>query len=257
MTRLIVFVALLAGIACSSGTEADDASISSVSLRGSVRDTANQPVPLAFVGWEAWPQPTPGLSWSSAAVADSQGRFSIPLDSIGVAMLDSVLLFYPHLWCSPYRGDSLVLRDIPVASGKVTTIDDIELRPAMNAPAMLATGQYCGDASYQWEENQYSGLELGLWIDEITDSVRGRWRLVFQESRGDDYGHFSGTVQGDSLILDLRLDQPWDACRNYILALPVIGTDTLAIGRYRSDGCPTQPVGIRLSGSHEMQWPFE
>jgi hypothetical protein len=256
MGRSILYIALLAGLACSSATETD-ASVAAVILSGSVRDSHSQPVPLAFVGWDAWPPKTPGLSWSAAIVADSQGRFAIRLDSVSVVRLDSVTLRYGHVWCDVHQSDSVKLRDVAVAPGKVTTINHIELRPAVNAPAMIATGQYCGAASYQWNVNQYSGLYLGLWIDEITDSVRGRWRLVFQESRGDDFGHFSGAVDGDSLMLDLRLDRPWDACRHYTLALPVIGPDTLGIGRYRSDGCPTQPVGIRLSRSHEMDWPFD
>ncbi len=256
MRHTFLLAAAVAALACSNGTESDGTS-STIVFKGSVRDMEGHPVPLALVGWDAWPAPEPGLVWSAAEVADSQGRFSIKLDSVVIAKLDSIILRYPHLWCDAHLSDSLTLREVAVPPGKLTTITGLELRPGLNAPAMIATGQFCGSASYQWDDKQFMGLDLGLWIDETTDSVRGRWRLVFQESRGDDYGHFSGAVQGDSLILDLRLDQPWDACRNYILALPVIGTDTLGIGRYRSDGCPTQPVGIRLSRSHEMQWPFD
>lgn len=61
---------------------------------------------------------------------------------------------------------------------------------------------------------------LALWLDELTDSVRGRWRLNHQASIGDDYGYFSGSPQDHLLTLLLRPTQP-TPCTGLRVEIPI------------------------------------
>ncbi len=97
-----------------------------------------------------------------------------------------------------------------------------------------------------------------LWIDEISDSVRGRSLINYQASRGSDYGHFSGAPEGSSLTLDLRQEAgpPAGMCRGYTVELPVEIGDTLGIGTYRSYGCLAVPAPLRFVTGERFAWPF-
>ena len=97
---------------------------------------------------------------------------------------------------------------------------------------------------------------LAIWIDEISDSVRGRWRLNFHGSIGDGYGRFSGARDGSSMTLYLRdeagTSPGW--CTG-TLELSLEEGDTLGPGTYRSNTCPFD-YPMRFVEGEWLSWPF-
>jgi hypothetical protein len=89
---------------------------------------------------------------------------------------------------------------------------------------------------------------LALWIDQISDSVRGRWRSNHSATIGDDYGYFSGSYDMDSLRLQLRPALP-TPCTGLDLTLPVGGDNGsgLGPGELSGDGsCSVPNASVRF-----------
>jgi hypothetical protein len=97
--------------------------------------------------------------------------------------------------------------------------------------AQLGTGQeMCGAIVTPFTAELIGDYaRLALWIDDISDSVRGRWRLNHSASSGDDYGYFSGSLEPESVILQLHATQP-TPCTGLQLEMPVGDDDGLTIG---------------------------
>ena len=103
--------------------------------------------------------------------------------------------------------------------------------------------------------------KLGVWIDDISDSVRGRWRINYSWSRGDDIGQFSGWRAGNSISLDLRLDTPYETpmgslCTGYKLELTLEAGDTIGPSSYESETCQFKPMPLRFIEGDPLEWPF-
>lgn len=113
------------------------------------------------------------------------------------AMLDSLTITARGGPCEPYENSSVTWRQLPLAAGQSETVVNATLAvTTSHPPARLALDSSCAGGAYMLEDQNVdlgpTAETLGPWIDEISDSIRGRWRLNCQISRGDDYGHFSG-----------------------------------------------------------------
>jgi hypothetical protein len=263
-------VALLAGLlaACGDRAPTEPSGVPGVYLAGVVRDPDGTVVPLITVVWEAWPAPD---SVQQGAVSDysvrwftrtdSTGRFAAHVGYYSVGLLDSLELGVGADGCWGLAPLTIRNQAVTVRPSAPDTVLNSELALSRTAPrARLAVGPACAvmvePPPFQEEDR------FGLWIDEISDSIRGRWRINYQGSRGDDYGHFSGLHDGSAVTLELRHDSPWDAgppwgtCTGYTLELTVEAGDTLGTGTYRSDGCPTVPTTLRFIEGEWLNWPF-
>ena len=99
----------------------------------------------------------------------------------------------------------------------------------------------CGDSPYEptparliGEFNGRAGedfrtYDLFLAVDQVDDSVRGRWSLAFQTTCSSHDGPFSGTFDGDQLRLRLRPDEGYEA--TFDVTLRVLPGDSVLAGR--------------------------
>jgi hypothetical protein len=255
---LLFAVALMA---CSDAGPSDTESVPGVYLTGLVRDSDGEPVPGITVSWTAWPAPDSVESGTVSDFAvtwfgrtDGQGRFSAHLGYYSVAVLDSLDVTSGGQDCWGLASSGIRERALEVSPGTSDTVLSVNLTMSRTAPrGRLVEGPVCAAVVQPPSfENRFT-----LWIDEVGDSIRGRWNINYQESRGDDYGHFSGVRSGDVVTLDLRHDAPWDTCTGYALEIPVGTGDTLGIGTSSSEGCPHQPVPLRFVEGEAFEWTWD
>jgi len=254
--RLIALAALL--MACSDSSPSELGGFRPVHVIGQVRDPAGSPVPDIQVTWRAWPAPDPhSPSVYGAGRTDDQGRFAAELGHYDESLLDSLVVTVGGSDCWGFAPLETVERDLEIGPGAdtVATLDLTLQRDA--GRGRLAVGPVCAVMLVQHYAGSDSEDHLTLWIDEIGDSVRGRWDITYSMSRGDDWGHFSGGLEGNNLVLDLRHDEPWQTCTGYTMVIPVEEGGTLGTGSYSSEGCPHTPVPLRFVEGEHKGWPFD
>ena len=268
-TKVLVTRSLLGLlVACGNQGPSEPPAAPGVYVAGVVRDQDGMPVPLVTVVWELWPAPD---SVQQGAVSDfsvrwfmrtdSMGRFAAHAGYYGAESLDSVELAVAVDECWGLAPVAVRERAVTVNPDVPDTVMNRELTLGRTAQrARFAVGPAC---AVMVEPPPFQGEDrFALWIDEISDSVRGRWRMNYQASRGDDYGLFSGWREGSLVTLELRHASPWDAgppwgiCTGYTLERPREVGDTLGIGTHRSDGCPFVPAPLRFVEAEPLSWPF-
>jgi hypothetical protein len=266
----LLVAALLAGLilACDDQGPGEPPATPGVYVAGVVRDQEGMPVSRIMVVWELWPAPDSVQQGAVSSFSvrwfmrtDSMGRFAAHAGYYGVESLDSVGLDVLGDDCWGLAHVTVRERAVPVNPDVPDTVMNREVTLARTgARARLAVGPACAvmlDPPPFDSENRFA-----LWIDEISDSVRGRWRMNYQDSRGDDYGAFSGWREGSLVTLELRHASPWDAgppggiCAGYRLELPLEEGDSLGIGTLRSDGCPFEPFPLRFVEGEPLSWPL-
>ncbi len=255
-------------VACGNQGPSEPPAAPGVYVAGVVRDQDGMPVPLVTVVWELWPAPDSvqqgnvsdySVRWFMRT--DSMGRFAAHAGYYGVESLDSVELAVVVDECWGLAPVTVRERAVTLNPGVPDTVISRELTLGRTAPrARLAVGPACavivGPPPLQLEDN------LALWVDEISDSVRGRWLIDYHGSFGTDHGLFSGSREGSRVTLELRNDSvydagpPWGICTGYTLELPLEAGDTLGIGTHRSDGCPFVPAPLRFVEAEWSSWPF-
>jgi len=187
---------------------------------------------------------------------DSAGRFAEHVGYYSVAQLDSFEVRAGGEGC--WGLDSLKILESAIAltpSPLGTRLNRDLTLTRISARARLAVGPMC---AVMVAPPPFGSEDLlAIWIDEISDSVRGRWRMNFQGSRGDDLGRFAGARNGNLLTLALESESPWEQCTGYTVELPVEAGDTLGAGSYSSTGCPTESVVLRFTEGEYLTWPYE
>ncbi len=253
--RLTMAAAALVVLLASCSDSTEPSGEPGAYLTGIVHGPDGTPVPLGMVTWDVWPDPDSTKSGTSGyAYTDSLGRFAVHLGYFSEAMIDSINV---HLVAPECQGHSQNIdireRALPVNVEAPDTVLAVEYELDQVAPpAKVAAGQYC---TWGYDpEDSFSFGRFGLWIDEISDSIRGRWRINYQMSRGDDYGHFSGAVEGGTLTLDLRHDEPWGTCTAITLEAPVQAGDVIGSAALSSEGCPIWDWDLRFFESDAVDW---
>jgi hypothetical protein len=250
-------------MACSDAGPSDTEGVPGVYLTGVVRDSDGEPVPGITVTWTVWPAPDSvelgavsdfEVTWFGRT--DRQGRFFAHVGYYSVSVLDSLDVTSGGQDCWGLTPSGIRERALEVSPGTPDTVLSVDLTMNRTAPrGRLVVGPVCAAAV------QPPPLEdehrVTLWIDEVGDSIRGRWDINYTESRGDDYGHFSGVRSGGVVTLDLRHDAPWGTCTGYALEIPVGPGDTLGIGTSSSEGCPHQPVPLRFVEGEALEWAWD
>jgi hypothetical protein len=253
--RPVVLIAAL--VACGDSFPIDPDAVRPVHVIGDVRDPQGTPVRDILVTWQGWPAPDP-TSGSVPALGrtDELGRFVAQIGYYDEPLLDSVEVSVAPGKCWGFAPLAIRERALEIRPGTGDTVATLHVTLERTAaPGRLVIGPICAPIIVP----DGSGLEnrLTLRIDEIADSVRGRWDINFDESRGDDWGRFSGARVGNTLVLDLRHEEPWGTCTGYTVEIPIEGEDALGIGTYGSQGCAYAPAPLRFVEGAPREWPFE
>ena len=196
---------LLSIVACDSTAPPSDQPLH---VQGVMLEEGKAPVPPLAVMIQAWPSTGTGDSLATVAT-DATGRYSAILGPSPAGHLDSLQVVVAQNDCiGPLTTEFLMHEVAPNDDGSL-------ILPSLALSYRLPAAQFgpglalCG-ATVTPTSTQVNGdyVKLALWIDDVSDSVRGRWRLNHSASSGDDYGYFSGVRVGDQITVHLRPTQP-------------------------------------------------
>ncbi len=240
----------------------------SVYVAGTVVDPDGAPVPRVTITWWAWPGPDSVQQGVASSFdvryfgqTDTLGRFARHLAYYSIPQLDSVVFTVATNECWGVSGFESRQRAVPLTPVTPDTVFNSRIvLTRTSARSRLALGPNCAVLVEPPFLSDYGSEDyFGLWFDELTDSIAGRWRINYTASFGDDYGRFSGVRNGNLLTLTLREDVPYGNCTHYTLVLPIETGDTLGTGTYSSVGCHQIQSTLHFHANEGLQplYPYQ
>jgi hypothetical protein len=204
--------------ACDSTSPASDRLLH---VSGEVIEEGQAPAPPLDVDIQAWPALGSDGIHVATLRTDAAGRFTAELGPFPDPLVDSLLVRVTQNDCDFGLTTELRHRDLALGDGEVLVLPSIALSYRLPSAEFGSGQEMCGAIVTPFlPEAAGDYARLALWIDEVSDSVRGRWRLNHSASVGDDYGLFSGALELDGVILQLRPTQP-TPCTGLQLVIPV------------------------------------
>ncbi len=239
-----LFLAFTFVISCDSTAPLSDGLLQ---VQGEVLEAGQPPAPPLYVDIQLWP--TLGLEGTdSATVAtDGSGRYMAELGPFPDGV-DSLRIRVTQNDCGFGMETKLLNRDPVRDGGDALVLPTLALSYRLPAAQLGIGAEVCGAVvTPNMPDLIGDYARLALWIDDVSDSVRGRWRLNHSASIGDDYGYFSGSLELDRATLQLRPTQP-TPCTGLQLGIPVpINSATMGVGELTGDGsCSVPNASVRF-----------
>jgi hypothetical protein len=174
------------------------------------------------------------LVLGTAGVA-SNGAFSIPIAAIPeLEQTDSLVLQVTVAECrglAPLR-HAIGGRDLDDVLGDTLRVELTV--DSTTGGARLGTGALCA-AGYEWPDH-YAKFWVGLDIQDVADSIRGRWEIGYLTTRVTERGQFAGVRRGDTLVLELRIEDLPRCAPGHRLWVLIGADDVLGEAWYQSLG---------------------
>ena len=241
---------------CSDSVAPAPPATRTVTLAGTAVTPANVSLVAARISTMStriWPAPDGGAIQFYEAYTDSAGHFVLPLGVFAAtSQLDSLDVSLDRATCAwPPPSRTVRLTAVPLDDRAADTVP-VTLRSATPWPAgHFAVGQLCAPGAIGTGEHVTS-FDFTLWIDEIADSVRGRYRVVYQASAGDDWGHLSGVQQGSELVLTLTPANT-GSCAPLLLRIGLEASGELGLAHWGPSTC-TETLHFRFSPDSTHAW---
>ncbi|HET8650454.1 MAG TPA: hypothetical protein VFL95_10450 [Gemmatimonadales bacterium] len=218
----------------------------SVAVQGVVSEEGQPPDPRLPVTIQAWGALQTGGTDSVRMETDSAGEYVAQLGPFSGSMVDSVRVRVTQSDCGRETITDLRRENVALSSGEPLVLPDVTLSYRLPEAQFGSGAAMCGSIrvpSTQGVDGEY--VRLALWIDQVTDSVRGRWRLNYSTSVGDEYGYFAGVETDAGLTLELT-PQPESSCGTIDLAVPFAeeNSATLGVGELASAGACVLPGSV-------------
>lgn len=237
-------VALLLAAACDSTSPRPDGPIV---VTGRVLEAGSAPAPPLPVEVVAWPAPGAGGIGAATMLTDAAGGYTAELGPFPGGRPDSVRVRVTQSDCAADLPTELMQRDL-AGRGDPLVVPDLALAWRL-LPAELSAGQaMCGVTGPAPGAPGGDLARLALWIDQVADSVKGRWRLNHSISIGDESGHLRGIIDADRLVLVLEHTDP-AGCTAFDLEIPFeqAGGSTLGAGSLEGGaGCSITGAVLRF-----------
>lgn len=238
-------LALILAAACDSTSPESDRLLH---VRGDVLEAGQAPAPPVVVEIQAWPAPGPDGSDLATLHTDAAGVYTADLGPFPTSVIDSLRVRVTQNDCGSQLTTDLRRRDLAL-DGEVLVLPTLALSYRLPSAQVGIGGEACA-AIVTPASAEIVGdyARLALWIDDVSDSVRGRWRLNHSASIGDDSGYFSGSLESDHIMLQLQPTLP-TPCTGLQLTLPVGGDNgaTMGAGELTGDGsCSVPSTTVRF-----------
>lgn len=213
--------AIVAASGCADSATDPATTPTSLTIQGTVRDSAAAPVPGALVYLSVWSPDSAIVARGSTAMAtvDGAGAFQVVLDSLGDAPIDSLRVRVRLPGCVVTSVDTLLPAAL-LASALDSAATVAMVGPATQPVAQAAPGQYCafGVDSF-WGVGSY---KFFIRIDSTTaESLWGLWRLNYRFTKGDDEGSFRGGITPATTDLVLTQGMVGNACQTMQVSIAV------------------------------------
>ncbi|MGH7507975.1 MAG: hypothetical protein ACREMZ_00710 [Gemmatimonadales bacterium] len=197
-------------------------------VEGTILEAKEPPRPPLHVEIQTWP--AADLAGSDEAIlrTNTAGSYTADLGPFAAGRVDSLRVLVTQYDCEGQLESELRYRDLPL-DGNPLVLPTMALSYRLPLAQFGNGAELCG-AMITQTPLRFGGdhARLALWIDDISDSVRGRWRLNHSVSIGDTYGYFSGSRELDRATLQLRPTHP--ECSVLQLEIPVGGDNGSTIG---------------------------
>lgn len=209
----------------------------SLAVAGRISEAGQPPSPPLPVTIQAWGALEPGGTDSVRFETDASGHYTAQLGPFARMVVDSIRIRVTQFDCGRQTTTDVRRQNVSLSSDGFVA-PDLALSYRLPEAQFGAGAEMCGAIlvpSTQGVDGEYA--RLALWIDQVTDSVRGRWRLNYSTSIGDEYGSFAGSAADTGLVLTLD-PQPGSACGTTRLTLPFAqeNSATLGVGELASEG---------------------
>lgn len=217
----------LAALVLLAGCDSTSPASGRLQVEGQILEAGQAPVPPLNVEVQAWP--AAGRDVASLQT-DAAGRYQAELGPFPDGLIDSLVVRVIQDDCESQITTELRRRDLAPGEGNALTLPTLALSYRLPSAQFRIGGAVCAAIVTSTTAvliGDYA--RLSLWIDEASDSVRGRWRLNHSASIGDDYGYFSGSLDLDPLVLQLRPTQP-TPCTGLQVVIPVGGDNGSTMG---------------------------
>jgi hypothetical protein len=219
------------------------------SVAGTVVEAGGAPAPPLAINITMWTATGPASGLSRWLATDPAGDYEAYLEAIAPFDLDSVRIEARRFDCGGEQTASVTVGSAQLPETGTIEAPALALSYRLPAAQIGAGASFCAAVTDPPLIDEGADLaRLAIWIDDMSDSVRGRWRLNHSVSIGDDYGEFSGTEVETSgtyaLHLHLRPTQP-TGCSGLDLVIPTISPNSsvVDVSTVTGDGTCTLPSG--------------
>lgn len=236
--------ALLLAAACDSTSPRTD---DSIVVTGRVLEAGSAPMPPLPVEVVAWPAPQAGGTGAVTMLTDAAGGYTAEVGPFPGGRPDSVRVRVTQSDCAEDLPTELMQRDL-AGRGDPLVVPDLALAYRLLAAELDAGQAMCGAIGPGPGVPGGDFARLALWIDQVADSVKGRWRLNHSISIGDESGYFRGIIDADRLVLVLEHAAP-AGCTEFDLEVLVepAGGSTLGAGSLEGGaGCSITGAVLRF-----------
>jgi hypothetical protein len=238
-------------VGCDSTSPASDRLLQ---VRGGVLLEGQAPTPPLDVEIQAWPTAEGDSDSVATDRTDEAGLYTADLGPFPSPMVDSLRVRVTQYDCGLQTATDLRRRDVALDGGALV-LPTLGLSYRLQAAQFSTAAAACAAIVTPLSPGLVGDYaRLALWVDDISDSVRGRWRLNHSASIGDDYGYFSGSFEGERILLQLRPTQP-TPCSGLQLDIPVGGDNgsTLDAADLVGDGsCSVPSTTVRFFQGAEL-----
>jgi hypothetical protein len=162
--------------ACDSTSPASDRLLH---VSGEVIEEGQAPAPPLDVDIQAWPALGSDGIHVATLRTDAAGRFTAELGPFPDPLVDSLLVRVTQNDCDFGLTTELRHRDLALGDGEVLVLPSIALSYRLPSAEFGSGQEMCGAIVTPFlPEAAGDYARLALWIDEVSDSVRGRLRVV-------------------------------------------------------------------------------
>jgi hypothetical protein len=180
-----------------------------VQVQGTMLEDGAVPNPPADVNIRVWPVAGSEEGDSAAVFTDEAGRYSAELGPIGDGGIDSLQVVAIQSDCTQETRTEIQLTETNLGTGGTLEVPTLALSRTLPFPQTAVGTSMCAAFAGRALFGDLVGFSrLAMWIEESSDSIRGRWRLNHLVSVGDDAGSFSGAAEGNGLVFLLRPTPP-------------------------------------------------
>jgi hypothetical protein len=241
---ILILASLWAG--CDSSSPSDQRM---VQVQGAVLEAGAVPNPPVDVDIRLWPVPGFEEGDSAAVFTDEAGRYSAELGPIGDGGVDSLQVVAIQSDCTQETFTEIQLTETNLGDGGTLEVPTLALSRTLPFPQTAVGTSMCAAIAGRALFGDLAGFSrLAMWIEESSDSIRGRWRLNHQVSVGDDAGSFSGAEEADRLVFLLRPTTPSPCVGLRVeMPFPTPPEPQLGLARVTSEGhCNVPDATIRF-----------
>ncbi len=218
-------------------------------LSGVITELGKIPAPPMDVKVRIWRSGNPSAEDAAILLTDANGAFAVDLAAVEPPELDSVRVMATRYDCEGNRVTGVTVRRADIAGARSITMPRINLNFELATPDVANGAAVCAAIPRRTATLEIDDMaRLAIWIDDISDSVRGRWRANHSASIGDDFGYFSGYEAVNAGISELHLHlRPTEpaSCTGLDLVIPTVadGSAEMDVATLSGGGSCSLPDG--------------